>query len=1396
MSSSGPPKFPPFRKLPVVKALEASVPDTRTDLTAHEGEPYRNPLGKSVRDLVRGPKAEPDADRDDKVEKSGSTQPRMFTTKEAKKAKANPALEAVRAPAKKKERLDLIGRDAQVEYLETLEEGTVKNVATKLFDVETKDPYKIKSEVYAPVSRMGFGKFLYNQYRPIFPSKEQRELNVATCAKKGEKGVKEVKVYHYQAFVREYLRYESPYRGLLVYHGLGSGKTCSAIAAAEALFGTHGMKIVVMTPLSLQNNFIGEISFCGFKHFRLQNFWTSMSLKPGSTPEPEMVKLFAKNIYGIPDSYFAPVRGQGKVERIWIPDFSKKPNFDTLEAKQKQEIQTQLKVAIQNRITFINYNTISKADLKQMVCKTPEILDNSVIVVDEIHNLTRLMQGSLEVYLASRPGRSKNEAPKKPQEVITPERAPLKKCTSGKSGDYMRGYLFYRLFMDAKNVKIVGLSGTPLINFPEELGILMNILHGPIRTIEFDVGSSNTIKHAIENIVKKNENLDTVFHKPSDKVLHVTITRLPEQFIKEYATDHEGKLEIQGIKRRDLTKAIPTLETIWAECVAELKKINVVIDPKTVRFLATELLPAWDEPFRKAFIQDDGLTLKNVKTLQKRIRGLISYYKGSQGNVMPKVVRDEIVAVPLTGHALKVYLKIRKDEIQAEQNKPSGQQQAPGAAIWSEIAEVESNSSNYRMSSRQACNFAFPDSIVRPRMSDLRKGNKPGREKVIEADIETGNDRGQVIDVDIEGLGAGRDKKDAETEANEEDGDKALKEEAVEGVPSEVDTTKVITALTKAELEKKYKADIAVCKQKLRDPKATHLKLDGPPNDNLLTHSPKFHAMLTKINQIKGSSLVYSVFLGMEGIGIFGMCMEANGYELIEIIGEDEGKFTFSEKTKQSLLLGPTVKRNRYITFTGEGTKDHKTECMNLFNANIGKLSAALQEVLIKGKWVNNFDGSLCRVFCITAAGAEGLSLKTVRSVHIMEPYWNNVRLEQVKGRAVRICSHMDLEPEEQTVEVYTYCTTIGDGMVDDESLYKSDGFPAIDAEKLGVPVPAPGLKLLPVPTLPATAATGNKDENVIRFYSKSNNDYKHFSNSSIEFPFVIDGLRYPSVEHYIQSMKYSNSPDLQKAIREAENPKEPGKGIEPPTGWRESQDTNMFTGLEAKFKQNPRLLDILKNTGTKSLVYKSNDIVYGDGATGKGANKLGKFLEQLRNQLKEYTTSAEVASTAELPAEVPAEVAAEVPAELPAEGLPTEGVPTEGVPTEGVPTEDTELELPLEAPEEEVLKGGNPVDRTILLTSDQKVLLVSLRKERVLGSLQDIMKTAAVDCLLNKPENGSGITCLELAEKPPNKEDYSDLDVYAKEYKEYMNRTLQKYAYNPDLTTDISETIQMFGAS
>jgi hypothetical protein len=38
-----------------------------------------------------------------------------------------------------------------------------------------------------------------------------------------------------------------------------------------------------------------------------------------------------------------------------------------------------------------------------------------------------------------------------------------------------------------------------------------------------------------------------------------------------------------------------------------------------------------------------------------------------------------------------------------------------------------------------------------------------------------------------------------------------------------------------------------------------------------------------------------------------------------------------------------------------------------------------------------------------------------------MEPYWNDVRMAQVKGRAVRICSHQELPLKERNVSIFTY---------------------------------------------------------------------------------------------------------------------------------------------------------------------------------------------------------------------------------------------------------------------------------------------------------------------------------------------------------------------------------------
>ena len=62
------------------------------------------------------------------------------------------------------------------------------------------------------------------------------------------------------------------------------------------------------------------------------------------------------------------------------------------------------------------------------------------------------------------------------------------------------------------------------------------------------------------------------------------------------------------------------------------------------------------------------------------------------------------------------------------------------------------------------------------------------------------------------------------------------------------------------------------------------------------------------------------------------------------------------------------------------------------------------------------------------------INLKNVRRVHIMEPYWHPVRVQQVVGRARRICSHSELPKELQTVNVFLYLMKFSDTQLESDS--------------------------------------------------------------------------------------------------------------------------------------------------------------------------------------------------------------------------------------------------------------------------------------------------------------------------------------------------------------------------
>jgi hypothetical protein len=95
---------------------------------------------------------------------------------------------------------------------------------------------------------------------------QQQQQKTRSVAKSAVLSTKRRELMPHQKFVRDFLGADKPNRGLLLYHGLGSGKTCAAIAIAASLLHEDKApqtKVIVMLPANLHTNFGSELEPCG-----------------------------------------------------------------------------------------------------------------------------------------------------------------------------------------------------------------------------------------------------------------------------------------------------------------------------------------------------------------------------------------------------------------------------------------------------------------------------------------------------------------------------------------------------------------------------------------------------------------------------------------------------------------------------------------------------------------------------------------------------------------------------------------------------------------------------------------------------------------------------------------------------------------------------------------------------------------------------------------------------------------------------------------------------------------------------------------------------------------------------------------------------------------------------
>ena len=475
---------------------------------------------------------------------------------------------------------------------------------------------------------------------------DEEDKNIDLCTQRTGTGRE---LFPYQKIIRDYLKIETPYRGILVYHGLGSGKTCSSIAVAESLLTTN--KVFVMVPASLEPNFREELQKCGDPIYAVENHWTTRAMS-------DKVREDGKRL-GISDKFM------DKHNRIYVTTPSEQPNFESLSTQDKAAIREQIKDVLERRFNFVRYNGLTRTSIPDYVKEG--MYDDSVVIIDEAHNLISRVINESEI--------------------------------TGK---------LYDAIYHAKRCKIVLLSGTPIINSPNEIAFMMNLLRGPIERITIPFKTIPTWdEEKITKALRQIPEIDTIEFNTLKK--HVMVTRNPPQFRSTYNGEGD-RIAVQYMK----DMAFIPLAADWVASIKSKLEVDVGGGEIATERVTTEefqCLPTDYDEFANLFL--DGLNVKNPMLFRRRIQGLVSYFKGADERLLPKRIDLDktLEKIPMSNEQFTRYLEVRWIEMKIDSKRGK--------------SKLNENLSTFRVPTRLVCDYAMPAELtIKETSADAPSENK------------------------------------------------------------------------------------------------------------------------------------------------------------------------------------------------------------------------------------------------------------------------------------------------------------------------------------------------------------------------------------------------------------------------------------------------------------------------------------------------------------------------------------------------------------------------------------------------------------------------------------------------------------------------------------------------
>jgi hypothetical protein len=841
---------------------------------------------------------------------------------------------------------------------------------------KTKEKFIVKSDYYYMNNKKRFPGFISKLFKS-YADEAVSEKNTFTCD--GSTKQEKFELLMHQKIVRDYINIQTPYRGLLLLHGLGSGKTCSSIGIAEGL--KNSTKIVIMTPASLKRNYIEEIKKCGDEMYKKKQYWEWVNLKTDTT------KNLDKKLSKLLNLSLSFIRKQGGA---WMVNVNKKSNYKSeiaISVKKLKSLNEQLDKMIMNKYKFISYNGLNLKKMNELT-KNDKInpFDNSIVIIDEVHNLISRIVNKLKL-----------------------------KNVNKKGANQPISLRIYNYLKNAKNIRIIMLTGTPIINYPNEIAILFNILRGDIKTWSFNKitikGPVKITTELFKNMFLHEKSNDYINYNPTLKTL--SISRNPMRF-KNKIIDKTYNGVYTNATNKDETDEFDinyVSDDDYANKIIDiLSKSNVKFSKMTIE--NNNALPDKIEEFNTRFVSssDGNMVLNNPSLFKRRIMGLTSYFRSAQESLLPRFNPETdiiIERVEMSNFQNLIY----KEYLLSEQSKFTGNDN-----------DDDDVKNTYKILTRLASNFVPPSNIKRPWPEKLMVGDNT-------SEVDTNNNLDEnepVNNQKNQKKKKGANKTDTDiTKHNYKKGDDDLNTEMVE------DGDALMTDNIAEKDKQKYFNELNEMFDMLKKDSSDYFSLD-----NLQQYSAKFFKILQNILNPDniGLHLIYSQFRTVEGIGILKLILEENGFAQFKVKKNRLGGWDLdiSDEDKE---------KPKFAFYTGTETAEEKELIRNIYNNSWEDVPPSivkkLKENTPSGTKFTNQTGNIIKILMITSSGSEGINLRNTRFVHIVEPYWNYVRIEQVIGRARRICSHIELPDELRTVKVFLYlATSSSEPISTDEYLY------------------------------------------------------------------------------------------------------------------------------------------------------------------------------------------------------------------------------------------------------------------------------------------------------------------------------------------------------------------------